>query len=568
MNFFQSIQAGLAATLVATVFTAAPAAATEDTLVALGYVTRYAPRHRVVNATNGTLDITEGTTGIYYITIESAGEFTTASPQDFAIEVGNDYTGSNDKVAVAHVSYLDPNRLTVTVSLSDAEDSADPHLAEPSRHDFYFAIRRLPGNGVGSTTGSPHDGYNSHHTIPVPPRFPSEDRIDGDTRYLAAFGKIDSDGELASGYGVDGIDITASRTTQGKYEVVLQKPGAFATDIVVDYLAFATPAVQGSNDVVVTGTVAEATGDDRVVFTFHTDDAQNGADSDFPTGKDIGFCFHIYRMTPDAHEGTARNRLIKALATFFTNGALTSGATSFNGGSIQVEHEVYGAYKVVVHAPGKFAGRYANEFVVGTSLNQDAISDNTANALVNIVDANTLEVEIYINDLEYGDETNGVAANSAVNFILLDTRPDARPDLMIGNKKSALRGNNIYNRNGAGQTAKLKGNSQKKTGRLFLEIENDGDIAENVRLKEQGSGPDLKVKLFRLTGGRTNITATVKANGVVAPDLLPGRQIQIEARFSARKKAKASRTKINFTGTSSAATSKFDTIRAKVKTKS
>lgn len=567
MNFSRKIRIGFAAIILAVGFANDTAVATEDTLVALGYVTRHAPRHRVVNATDGFLNITEGSHGQYYINIESSGEFTTASPNDFVIEVGNNYTGSNDKIAVAHVSYLDPNRLTVAVSLSDSEDTIDPHLAASSSHDFYFVIRRLPGNGIGSTTGSPHAGYNPGHTVPRPPRRPSDDRISGDTKYLTAFGKINSDGSLASGFGVNGLEITTSRNTLGEYELILQQNGSFATDTSADYLIFVTPMVQGTNDVIGTGTCSDTSSDNEAVFLFHTDDAQNGNSTDFPTGKDIDFCFQIYRMDPSLSEQPARSRLIKAIATFHSNGALTSGATAYKNGTIQVVHEAYGAFKVVVQAPGEFAGRYANEFIVGASLNQDATSDHEPNALVNIIDANTLEVEIFVNDLEYGDETNGVAANSPVYFLLFDSQPETRPDMKIGNKKRAakMRGNDVYNQTGAGQTAKLKSKGKRKTGKLFLEVENDGDIADNIRLIEQGSGSAFKVKLFQLTGGRKNITAQVKGYGIIAGDLLPGRRIQIEARISARKKSKSKRAKVKFTGMSSSSPGAADTARAKLR---
>lgn len=86
-------------------------------------------------------------------------------------------------------------------------------------------------------------------------------------------------------------------------------------------------------------------------------------------------------------------------------------------------------------------------------------------------------------------------------------------DLRIGTKSAVAshRGNDIYSASGAGQQIKIK---KKGRAKFYTSVENDGAVPDAIRLKVKGlSTKKFDVKVFKLTGGRKNVTAKILKRG-------------------------------------------------------
>lgn len=113
-----------------------------------------------------------------------------------------------------------------------------------------------------------------------------------------------------------------------------------------------------------------------------------------------------------------------------------------------------------------------------------------------------------------------------------------RPDLRIGTKSSPAthRVDGAYNGSGAGQTIHLK-LSRMKTGKAFLSVENDGDIADDVKLTATRANRTVRLAAYQITGGERNVTARLAA-GLAFDGLAPGgiSLVRIEVRARSAKR--------------------------------
>lgn len=104
-----------------------------------------------------------------------------------------------------------------------------------------------------------------------------------------------------------------------------------------------------------------------------------------------------------------------------------------------------------------------------------------------------------------------------------------RPDLWLGRKQGRMKGNNVYNLSGSGQTYK---GSFRARARFFMRAENDGTATDTFTLKGKRSNRKAVYKYYTLTGGRSNITARVSRGGYSTPDLIPGESVDFLARVT------------------------------------
>ena len=94
-----------------------------------------------------------------------------------------------------------------------------------------------------------------------------------------------------------------------------------------------------------------------------------------------------------------------------------------------------------------------------------------------------------------------------------------QPDGRIGSRVGRQKGNGTYNRTGAGQKARvsIRGN---RTAKSVFTIENDGDVADNFRLRGSRGNRKLKVSYFQSPGG--NVTgAMIRGVATAAANSLP-----------------------------------------------
>lgn len=143
---------------------------------------------------------------------------------------------------------------------------------------------------------------------------------------------------------------------------------------------------------------------------------------------------------------------------------------------------------------------------------------------------------------------------------------DFQPDNRIGLTAAKQIGNNVYNASGQGQTVKLTLSGRKKTSSFFT-AENDGLFTDGLRLRSVApKKKTLKGKVFRLTGGRSNVSAQVFATGLALGDLNPGATVAFQADWSRKSATLKAKQTIQIT-TSSDIALKSDIVGAKIGSK-
>ena len=108
-----------------------------------------------------------------------------------------------------------------------------------------------------------------------------------------------------------------------------------------------------------------------------------------------------------------------------------------------------------------------------------------------------------------------------------------RPDMWTGPSRSRMKGNNRYSLTGAGQTTFIK-KQRRATG--FIRVQNDGDTAEQLRVRALKTNRYFRFKYFRLTGGKANVTGAVSRGTYRTTVLNPGGytdfRINVSPRYS------------------------------------
>ena len=166
------------------------------------------------------------------------------------------------------------------------------------------------------------------------------------------------------------------------------------------------------------------------------------------------------------------------------------------------------------------------------------------------------------------------------NPLLTDQRGESRPkngapdlgavevgiqvDAKIGKKSNpaAQKVDNFYSASGAGQVLRVKLAGRRKS-KFHFSLQNDGAIEDQLILSGPRANKTLKLKTFRLTGGRVNVTGAMRSGyslGAVAPGGTVVFQVQAKARSSKRR----ARQNLTFQGRSVSASS-VDGVKAKVK---
>lgn len=143
---------------------------------------------------------------------------------------------------------------------------------------------------------------------------------------------------------------------------------------------------------------------------------------------------------------------------------------------------------------------------------------------------------------------------------------DFQPDSRIGLTAARQIGNNVYNTSGQGQTVNLTLSGRKKTTSFFT-VENDGVIRDTIQLRSVApKKKTLKGSVFRLTGGRTNVSAQVFGTGLALGDLNPGATVAFQADWSRKSATLKAKQTIKITASSEIAL-KSDVVGAKVGSK-
>jgi hypothetical protein len=519
-------------------FFAAPRASAQESMIAMGNVDGAGNLDLEVNSLGAVVASSSLGTGNYQITVTINDAFIGATVDDFIVETTIEDSLAADTVASSQVSSVTDDIVTFNVRTMDVEESATPNAPVAVDEDFYFALRRVD---VSATT------------------------LEGDSRFLLAAGNVDLGGALNVAFGVDGIEVSSVRDALGDYRVILTKEGSFSGDLSGQYLIFLTQIGTGTTDQAFRGDVVATASDDSVEFRVRSIDVQANVAADSGVADNDDFVFSIYRLVGDETTGNPSSRLISAIASVDgPTGNLVSGASVFGASTVSSSRLGVGVYTVTINAPGAFAGSDPDRFgaVVGI---KGGITDRMAVADAVVTDDNTVTVQVVTHDVQTAGEFQGVVEDNDFYLVLYDLEPNLGPDLGIGTKKplTTFKGFGTQNETGAGQGIRLNltGTTQRK---FFFASENTGDSIDGLRLKGIATAGPLETTFFRITGGKTNITAEVKTGSLVAEDVRPGETIRFEGRTAFKSETTRPTKTLKLRGTSDFQPSSRDLVKAKV----
>ncbi|MAS94005.1 MAG: hypothetical protein CMO55_12490 [Verrucomicrobiales bacterium] len=140
-----------------------------------------------------------------------------------------------------------------------------------------------------------------------------------------------------------------------------------------------------------------------------------------------------------------------------------------------------------------------------------------------------------------------------------------QPDNKIGLKGNPAthKRDNLYNASGAGQKVKVKLNG-KRFSKYWNSVQNDGD-ADSVLLRQTKVKKGYKLKSFRLTGGRANVTGALKRRGYVIPNIAPGNTVVFQHKVKKTTPGRSPKLKLKLIAQSTTAPVSVDTVQVKVK---
>jgi hypothetical protein len=496
----------------------APAARAQETTIALGRVASAGDLQGSTNPIGATITTTRPGTGEYEITVAAPGAFVGDGVGDFLVQAMVRTVGLTDRACSTRVVSVDPDTLVAAVYVADMEDNTNLNAPEPGNLSFQFAIHRLPSGGTTSPA----------------------------SRYLHATGSVTNGGFLLGGATADGSILSVSQLGDGDYRVILSKTGAFPHGL-GDYIVLASSgSTLAVSDNILSG-APSSINPDELQITVRAADVQNASNVN-PEAEDEAFHFAIYRTVEAEAIGNASSRLLLGMASVQgDNGLLRRGLTSIPGAFLTAERSGIGRYNLIVNAPGQFAGRTVDDYVVQIGINSPTHTDISGNATPFLIDANSITINIRTNDLQVNGQLLGVAADSDFFLTIHDAVANSRSDLRIGRKSSlsTMKGNGIFNSNARGQTITTTPSS---TGlvKIHLATENDGNITGDLITRGKRGKGLSKTRVFRVDGGKTNVTAAFRTSGDAVAGIRPGAIVRHEVRTTLRPDSPMSRVKLRF----------------------
>lgn len=478
----------------------------QESLVALGNVNSSGGLDVSENTVGGVVASSRLGEGDFEVTVTAAGAFTGAAVADFHLLATIESSNPGDTAVNGIVTSVTNDVLTVNFTTGDVEDTTNPSGPEARDADLFFVIRRV--NPLSAVA-------------------------EGDSRYLMATGVVNSNGTIASAVGVDGVVVSTLRADTGDYFVTLTKVGDFTADSTVDYVILLTPFGSSESDIAIRGDVVTAASDDSISINVHTDDVQAAVASDSAVPGNTDFFFSAYRIDAAATAGVPASRLNALNASVDDVGVLTFGQSTISGATVTSSRLSTGRYQVDITAANAFAGVNLDRFVPILTINSTSLIDEIAKASISSPDANTLRIDVFIDDVNDSGDANGFPLQDQSFFLsLYDTEAVIVHDLSLSRSSNpaTLRGGGIINATGAGQTVRLPlvGTNARK---VFYASENAGTVVDDLRLKSQGIPNSIDARFFRTTGTRTNVTAQARIGAAAALDVRPGDLVNFEGVF-------------------------------------
>jgi hypothetical protein len=480
---------GLLALLVALT----PLARAQENTLALGRVSSAGDLQGSVNPLGATISATRPSPGRYEIKVDAPGAFAGDGVGDFLVQAMVRTVGLTDRACATAVTSVDPDTLVATVYISDMEDNTDLDAPEPANLSFQFAIHRLRSGGSLSPS----------------------------SRYLYATGSVANTGALKRGATADGSVLSATWNGPGDYRIRFEKAGAFTGGLDSYVIVASSGSSSSFSDNIVSG-APSSTNQDHVEFTIRTADVQNASNVN-PEAEDEEFHFLVYRATDPESVAKPASRLLLGMASVQgDNGILRRGATSVPGAFLTSERSGIGRYSLVLHAPGRFAGKTVDDFIILAGINAPDVSDRSIIAEPFLIGPDSLTIAIRTNDLQVNGQLLAVAADSDFFLTIHDAVASSQPDLRIGNRPSltTMRGDDRYNTNAAGQRTRVVAKPSGRS-RVHFAVENDGNTTEPLQVRGRAGKGLVKTRCFRLSGGTVNVSAAFRLAGDLTGELRP-----------------------------------------------
>lgn len=108
---------------------------------------------------------------------------------------------------------------------------------------------------------------------------------------------------------------------------------------------------------------------------------------------------------------------------------------------------------------------------------------------------------------------------------------DFRPDLLVGETRDSLKGNDQYL--GGNQKIKIELNGSAK---FFVRVENNGDLTDQIRLRGRKGNRHFDVNYFDESNGDANITAELIRGQFMTSDLANGEGLFIRGEVDFKPK--------------------------------
>ncbi|MEX2578019.1 MAG: choice-of-anchor Q domain-containing protein [Verrucomicrobiales bacterium] len=138
-----------------------------------------------------------------------------------------------------------------------------------------------------------------------------------------------------------------------------------------------------------------------------------------------------------------------------------------------------------------------------------------------------------------------------------------QPDARIGRRANPAthKIDDYYSAFAVGQLQRVKLKDRRKS-KFHFSVENDGDIAAPLLVRGNRANKTLRLKVFRLTGGRVNVTGAIR-RGYALGEVASGGTVVFRGHVKARSKKKRARQRLTFRA-ASGGTVLSDAVRAKV----
>lgn len=155
-------------------------------------------------------------------------------------------------------------------------------------------------------------------------------------------------------------------------------------------------------------------------------------------------------------------------------------------------------------------------------------------------------------------------ADAGNNRVTVFEKSRFQPDFTIGEKPGKQKGNNKYNSSGAGQKQNIV--TDGKEAKFVVKIQNDGNVGDSFYIKSSKTNSKIKVKVFRVTGGRANVTGAVKTGSHKTAQIGVGGVLQYELKGKPKGKYRDKRKNhTTWIQASSASDGELDKVKGIVK---